>query len=170
MTRPKFARNTRRGMAMATVIFAMAVVMLLSTIVTANALRTRSAVLVAESGFKQRNNLNAVGEYFVADVKQSGTKYSTATNVNETANGIAQALTNTFDSLAYKYAVEASVADGANGDVTVFRLGVYTLDGGADEAADNLSLRKYKMYVSVRQTVDVDGNTAYALTEWTYCR
>ena len=147
----RFCRNGRRGMAMASVLFAMAIFMLLGTLITTNALRTRNTVTIAESNFKVRNRLEQIGEFFVAEVKAAAT--------DETAEKMAESLTNKFTAYAYRYDVQKTDAESGE---TTYRLTIYTTTGDGDTAQ-----RTDHMYVAVRKTT-VDSTTSYSLVEWKF--
>ena len=155
----RFCRNGRRGMAMASVLFAMAIFMLLGTLITTNALRTRNTVTIAESNFKVRNRLEQIGEFFVAEVKAAATdeSYNELTD-DETAEKMAETLTNKFTAYAYQYDVEKTDAESE----TTYRLTIYTETGDGDTAQ-----RTDYMYVAVRKTT-ADGTTSYSLVEWKF--
>ena len=146
----RFCRNGRRGMAMASVLFAMAIFMLLGTLITTNALRTRNTVTIAESNFKVRNRLEQIGEFFVAEVKSAAT--------DETVEKMAESLTKHFTAYAYRYDVEKTDAESE----TTYRLTIYTETGDGDTAQ-----RTDHMYVAVRKTT-VDSTTSYSLVEWKF--
>lgn len=147
----RFCRNGRRGMAMASVLFAMAIFMLLGTLITTNALRTRNTVTIAESNFKVRNRLEQIGEFFVAEVK--------APAPDETVEKMAKSLTSNFTAYAYQYDVQKTDAESGE---TTYRLTIYTTTGDGDTAQ-----RTDHMYVAVRKTT-ADGTTSYSLVEWKF--
>lgn len=156
----RFCRNGRRGMAMASVLFAMAIFMLLGTLITTNALRTRNTVTIAESNFKVRNRLEQIGEFFVAEVKAAATNesYNELTD-DETVEKMAESLTSNFTAYDYQYDVQKTDAESGE---TTYRLTIYTTTGDGDTAQ-----RTDHMYVAVRKTT-ADGTTSYSLVEWKF--
>lgn len=144
----------KRGMAMVSVMFAMAIVMLFGVLITANAMNAGNAVKLYETTAKQRDKLSEVGEYFVAKVALSDT-----TATAETLN-----IADNFPDLTYDFVVTVPTDGNINGEYT---LSVQRTVKAAttDEAGNEIAPAEYKIYFAVK--VQKDGRNVKILT-WRY--
>ncbi len=113
-------RRAKKGMAMLSVLFAMAVFMLFGTLITTNALNASVSVKGMVQKTENRNKLGEIGDCFVAEAKKIYNDTSSATSDEERATMLVTALENKFADLGYKY--EATVS----GDGNVYALRVFT--------------------------------------------
>ena len=147
----------KRGMAMVSVMFAMAIVMLFGVLITANTMNAGNAVKLYETTAKQRDKLSEVGEFFVAEVGK--------TTGATTAETLQPAIKDNFADLTYDFVVTAPT-DVASGN------GVYTLSvqrtvkaETTDEEGNTVVPAEYKIYFAVK--VKKDSSKATILT-WRY--
>lgn len=117
-------RRAKKGMAMLSVLFAMAVFMLFGTLITTNALNASVSVKGMVQKTENRNKLGEIGDCFVAEAKKMYNDTPSATSDEQRAAMLAVALENKFADLGYKY--EATVS----GDVYALR--VFTRMATAD--------------------------------------
>lgn len=118
-------RRAKKGMAMLSVLFAMAVFMLFGTLITTNALNASVSVKGMVQKTENRNKLGEIGDCFVAEAKKINDTAS-AISDEERAAMLVTALENKFADLGYKY--EATVS----GDGNVYALRVFTRGATAD--------------------------------------
>ncbi len=116
-------RRAKKGMAMLSVLFAMAVFMLFGTLITTNTLNASVSVKGMVQKTENRNKLGEIGDCFVAEAKKINDTASAISN-EERAAMLVVALENKFADLGYKY--EATVS----GDVYALR--VFTRGATAD--------------------------------------
>lgn len=117
-------RRAKKGMAMLSVLFAMAVFMLFGTLITTNALNASVSVKGMVQKNETRNKLGEIGDCFVAEAKKMYNDTASATSDEERAAMLVTALENKFADLGYKY--EATVSD------KVYALRVFTRGATAD--------------------------------------
>lgn len=117
-------RRAKKGMAMLSVLFAMAVFMLFGTLITTNTLNASVSVKGMVQKTENRNKLGEIGDCFVAEAKKMYNDTASATSDEERAAMLAVALENKFADLGYKY--ETTV----RGDVYALR--VFTRGATAD--------------------------------------
>lgn len=117
-------RRAKKGMAMLSVLFAMAVFMLFGTLITTNALNASVSVKGMVQKTETRNKLGEIGDCFVAEAKKMYNDTASATSDEERAAMLAVALENKFADLGYKY--EATVRG------NVYALRVFTRGATAD--------------------------------------
>lgn len=117
-------RRAKKGMAMLSVLFAMAVFMLFGTLITTNALNASVSVKGMVQKTENRNKLGEIGDCFVAEAKKMYNDTSSATSDEERAAMLVTALENKFADLGYKY--EATVSS------DVYALRVFTRGATAD--------------------------------------
>ena len=101
-------RRAKKGMAMLSVLFAMAVFMLFGTLITTNALNASVSVKGMVQKTENRNKLGEIGDCFVAEAKKMYNDTASATSDEERAAMLVTALENKFADLGYKY--EATVS------------------------------------------------------------
>lgn len=116
-------RRAKKGMAMLSVLFSMAVFMLFGTLITTNALNASVSVKGMVQKTENRNKLGEIGDCFVAEAKKINDTAS-AISDEERAAMLVTALENKFADLGYKY--EATVSD------DVYALRVFTRGATAD--------------------------------------
>lgn len=109
-------RRAKKGMAMLSVLFAMAVFMLFGTLITTNTLNASVSVKGMVQKTENRNKLGEIGDCFVAEAKKIYNDTASATTDEERAAMLVTALENKFADLGYKY--EATV----NRDVYALRI------------------------------------------------
>lgn len=117
-------RRAKKGMAMLSVLFAMAVFMLFGTLITTNTLNASVSVKGMVQKTENRNKLGEIGDCFVAEAKKMYNDTASATSDEERAAMLVTALENKFADLGYKY--ETTV----RGDVYALR--VFTRGATAD--------------------------------------
>lgn len=117
-------RRAKKGMAMLSVLFAMAVFMLFGTLITTNALNASVSLKGMVQKTENRNKLGEIGDCFVAEAKKMYNDTSSATSDEERAAMLVTALENKFADLGYKY--EATVRGNA------YALRVFTRVATAD--------------------------------------
>lgn len=117
-------RRAKKGMAMLSVLFAMAVFMLFGTLITTNALNASVSVKGMVQKTETRNKLGEIGDCFVAEAKKMYNDTASATSDEQRAAMLAVALENKFADLGYKY--EATVSG------NVYALRVFTRVATAD--------------------------------------
>lgn len=117
-------RRAKKGMAMLSVLFAMAVFMLFGTLITTNALNASVSVKGMVQKTENRNKLGEIGDCFVAEAKKMYNDTASATSDEQRAAMLAVALENKFADLGYKY--EATVSG------NVYALRVFTRGATAD--------------------------------------
>lgn len=117
-------RRAKKGMAMLSVLFAMAVFMLFGTLITTNALNASVSVKGMVQKTENRNKLGEIGDCFVAEAKKMYNDTSSATSDEERAAMLVTALENKFADLGYNY--EATVSG------NVYALRVFTRGATAD--------------------------------------
>jgi L-arabinose isomerase len=117
-------RRAKKGMAMLSVLFAMAVFMLFGTLITTNTLNASVSVKSMVQKTENRNKLGEIGDCFVAEAKKIYNDTASATSDEERAAMLVTALENKFADLGYKY--ETTV----RGDVYALR--VFTRGTTAD--------------------------------------
>ena len=117
-------RRAKKGMAMLSVLFAMAVFMLFGTLITTNALNASVSLKGMVQKTENRNKLGEIGDCFVAEAKKMYNDTSSATSDEQRAAMLAVALENKFADLGYKY--EATVSG------VVYALRVFTRMATAD--------------------------------------
>lgn len=118
-------RRAKKGMAMLSVLFAMAVFMLFGTLITTNTLNARVSVKGMVQKTENRNKLGEIGDCFVAEAKKIYNDTASATSDEERAAMLVTALGNKFADLGYKYEATVSGDDYA---LRVFTRGA-TADG-----------------------------------------
>lgn len=118
-------RRAKKGMAMLSVLFAMAVFMLFGTLITTNTLNASVSVKGMVQKTENRNKLGEIGDCFVAEAKKMYNDTSSATSNEERAAMLVTALENKFADLGYKYEATVSGDDYA---LRVFTRGA-TADG-----------------------------------------
>lgn len=116
-------RRAKKGMAMLSVLFAMAVFMLFGTLITTNSLNASVSLKGMVQKTENRNKLGEIGDCFVAEAKKMNDTAS-ATSDEERAAMLVTALENKFADLGYKY--EATVRG------NVYALRVFTRGATAD--------------------------------------
>lgn len=116
-------RRAKKGMAMLSVLFAMAVFMLFGTLITTNSLNASVSLKGMVQKTENRNKLGEIGDCFVAEAKKMNDTAS-ATSDEERAAMLVTALENKFADLGYKY--EATVRG------NVYALRVFTRMATAD--------------------------------------
>lgn len=119
-------RRAKKGMAMLSVLFAMAVFMLFGTLITANALNANVSVKGMVQKADNRNKLGEIGDCFAAEAKKMYNDTASATTDEEHAATLVTMLENKYGDLGYKY--ESTVS----GDV--YSLRVFTEWTTADGA------------------------------------
>lgn len=117
-------RRAKKGMAMLSVLFAMAVFMLFGTLITTNTLNASVSVKGMVQKTENRNKLGEIGDCFVAEAKKIYNDTSSTTSDEERAAMLVTALENKFADLGYKY--EATVSE------DVYALRVFTRGATAD--------------------------------------
>lgn len=117
-------RRAKKGMAMLSVLFAMAVFMLFGTLITTNALNASVSVKGMVQKTENRNKLGEIGDCFVAEAKKMYNDTASATSDEERAAMLVTALENKFADLGYKY--ETTVSG------VVYALRVFTRGATAD--------------------------------------
>ncbi len=117
-------RRAKKGMAMLSVLFAMAVFMLFGTLITTNTLNASVSVKGMVQKTENRNKLGEIGDCFVAEAKKMYNDTASATSDEERAAMLVTALENKFADLSYKY--EATVSE------DVYALRVFTRGATAD--------------------------------------
>lgn len=117
-------RRAKKGMAMLSVLFAMAVFMLFGTLITTNALNASVSVKGMVQKAENRNKLGEIGDCFVAEAKKMYNDTASATSDEERAAMLVTALENKFADLGYKY--ETTVSG------VVYALRVFTRGATAD--------------------------------------
>lgn len=118
-------RRAKKGMAMLSVLFAMAVFMLFGTLITTNTLNASVSVKGMVQKTENRNKLGEIGDCFVAEAKKMYNDTASATSYEERAAMLVTALENKFADLGYKYEATVSGDDYA---LRVFTRGA-TADG-----------------------------------------
>lgn len=118
-------RRAKKGMAMLSVLFAMAVFMLFGTLITTNTLNASVSVKGMVQKTENRNKLGEIGDCFVAEAKKMYNDTASATSDEERAAMLVTALENKFADLGYKYEATVSGDDYA---LRVFTRGA-TADG-----------------------------------------
>lgn len=117
-------RRAKKGMAMLSVLFAMAVFMLFGTLITTNTLNASVSVKGMVQKTENRNKLGEIGDCFVAEAKKMYNDTASVTSDEERAAMLVTALENKFADFGYKY--EATVSD------DVYALRVFTRGATAD--------------------------------------
>lgn len=117
-------RRAKKGMAMLSVLFAMAVFMLFGTLITTNTLNASVSVKGMVQKTENRNKLGEIGDCFVAEAKKIYNDTASATSDEERAAMLVTALENKFADLGYKY--ETTVSG------VVYALRVFTRGATAD--------------------------------------
>ena len=117
-------RRAKKGMAMLSVLFAMAVFMLFGTLITTNTLNASVSVKGMVQKNENRNKLGEIGDCFVAEAKKIYNDTASATSNEECAAMLVTALENKCADLGYKY--EATVSG------KVYALRVFTRGATAD--------------------------------------
>lgn len=117
-------RRAKKGMAMLSVLFAMAVFMLFGTLITTNTLNASVSVKGMVQKTENRNKLGEIGDCFVAEAKKIYNDTASATSDEERAAMLVTALENKFADLGYKY--ETTVSG------KVYALRVFTRGATAD--------------------------------------
>ena len=117
-------RRAKKGMAMLSVLFAMAVFMLFGTLITTNTLNASVSVKGMVQKTENRNKLGEIGDCFVAEAKKMYNDTASVTSDEERAAMLVTALENKFADLSYKY--EATVSE------DVYALRVFTRGATAD--------------------------------------
>lgn len=117
-------RRAKKGMAMLSVLFAMAVFMLFGTLITTNALNASVSLKGMVQKNEKRNKLGEIGDCFVAEAKKIYNDTASATSDEQRAAMLVVALENKFADLGYKY--EATVRG------NVYALRVFTRGATAD--------------------------------------
>lgn len=117
-------RRAKKGMAMLSVLFAMAVFMLFGTLITTNTLNASVSVKGMVQKTENRNKLGEIGDCFVAEAKKMYNDTASATSDEERAAMLVTALENKFADLGYKY--ETTVSG------VVYALRVFTRGATAD--------------------------------------
>lgn len=117
-------RRAKKGMAMLSVLFAMAVFMLFGTLITTNALNASVSLKGMVQKTENRNKLGEIGDCFVAEAKKMYNDTASAISDEERAAMLVTALENKFADLGYKY--EATVRG------KVYALRVFTRMATAD--------------------------------------
>ena len=146
----------KRGMAMVSVMFAMAIVMLFGVLITANAMNAGNAVKLYETTAKQRDKLSEVGEYFVAKVGK-------ATDAT-TAETLETAIKDNFPDLTYDFVVTVPTDGNINGEYTLSVQRTVKAETPAEEGGETIPA-EYKIYFAVK--VQKDGSNVKILT-WRY--
>lgn len=116
-------RRAKKGMAMLSVLFAMAVFMLFGTLITTNSLNASVSLKGMVQKTENRNKLGEIGDCFVAETKKMNDTAS-ATSDEERAAMLVTTLENKYGDLGYKY--EATVRG------NVYALRVFTESTTAD--------------------------------------
>ena len=145
----------KRGMAMVSVMFAMAIVMLFGVLITANAMNAGNAVKLYEVNTKQRNKLSEVGEYFVAEVAD-------LSDATATAEALQNTIKSKFPDLTYDFVVTVPTDGNINGEYTLSVQRTVKAETPAEEGGETIP---YKIYFAVK--VQKDGSKATILT-WRY--
>lgn len=117
-------RKAKKGMAMLSVLFAMAVFMLFGTLIKTNALNASVSLKGMVQKNEKRNKLGEIGDCFVAEAKKIYNDTASATSDEQRAAMLVTALENKFADLGYKY--EATVRG------NVYALRVFTRGATAD--------------------------------------